>query len=145
MRPWESVANRPLPCMSYRSFKLFKISASDFGTLGTRFRAYEFLPMATKGVVHGVHKVVIRSIRWVKVLVVLPHLCLTATKGELRLMKVASMWPTLLVLSSYCYWQLKNHVNSGRQPVVWKTWRKWGDLRAVTPSRKTSNHGMYRL
>ena len=33
IQPCESVANRPLPCESHGSFKLFKISASDFGTV----------------------------------------------------------------------------------------------------------------
>ena len=55
----------PLPCESYRIFRLLKISASDFGTVGMRgqFRAYmnEFLATVTEGVVHGVHKVVIWS------------------------------------------------------------------------------------
>ena len=48
-----------------KSFEIFKISASEFGTMSMRrqFRActYEFLTTATKGVVHGVHKVVIQS------------------------------------------------------------------------------------
>ena len=65
MQPFKSVVNRPLLCMSYGSFKLFKISTSDFGTVGMvrQFRAcaYEFLTTVTKGVVHGVNKVVIRS------------------------------------------------------------------------------------
>ena len=39
--------NRPLPCESYASFKLKFV--------------YEFLTTGTEGVVHGVHKVVIRS------------------------------------------------------------------------------------
>ena len=63
--PWESLANRPLPCESNGSFRFFKISTSDFGTLGMRrqFHAwtYEFLSTVTEDVVHGVHKVVIRS------------------------------------------------------------------------------------
>ena len=57
--------NRPIPCESYRSFKLFKISASDFDTVSMCRRlsacAYEFLTKVAKGVVHGVHKVVIPS------------------------------------------------------------------------------------
>ena len=65
MRPCESVANHPLPCMFYVSFKQFKISTSDFGTMSMcrRFRActYELLTVVTEGVVHGVHKVVIQS------------------------------------------------------------------------------------
>ena len=44
---------------------MFKISASEFDIMGMRrrFRAcsYEFVTMATKGVVHSVHTVVIRS------------------------------------------------------------------------------------
>ena len=65
VRPFASVMNRLLPCKSYGSFKLFKISASDFNTVGMRRRfyacTYKFLTMVTEGVVHGVHKVVIRS------------------------------------------------------------------------------------
>ena len=65
VRPCESEAKCPLPCESYGSFKLFKISASDFDTVSLcrRFRAcaYEFLTTVTEGVVYGVHKVVIRS------------------------------------------------------------------------------------
>ena len=61
----ESVANRPLPCASYTSFENIQISTSDFGTVSMRRRfcawSYEFLTTVTEGVVHGVHKVVIRS------------------------------------------------------------------------------------
>ena len=61
VRPCESLANRPLP---WESYGLLKISASDFDTVSMcrRFRAYayEFLTMVSEGVVHGVHKVVIR-------------------------------------------------------------------------------------
>ena len=43
----QAVANRPLPCVPYLSFKMFKISAYGFGTVSMRrgFRAsgYEFL------------------------------------------------------------------------------------------------------
>ena len=45
----ESVANCPNPCVSLGSFKMYEISASDFGT------------MVTKGVVHGAYRVVIQS------------------------------------------------------------------------------------
>ena len=40
---------------------MFKISASEFGTVGMhrRFCTYKFLTMVKEGVVHGVHKVVI--------------------------------------------------------------------------------------
>ena len=48
-----------------RSFKMFKISASKFCTMGMhrqiRACADEFLAMATEGEVHGVYKVVTRS------------------------------------------------------------------------------------
>ena len=58
-------ANCPLPWVSLRSIELFEIFISDFGNvcMGRRFLActYEFLTMVTKGVVHSVHKVVIRS------------------------------------------------------------------------------------
>ena len=51
--------------MSYGSFKKFKISASEFGTMGMHRQfhtcACEFLTIVTKGVVRGVYKVVIRS------------------------------------------------------------------------------------
>ena len=65
MRPCESEANGPLPCMYCRSFRLFKISSSDFSTVDMCRQfctwAYEFLTTITTGVIHGVHKVVIRS------------------------------------------------------------------------------------
>ena len=58
----KSVANCPLPCTSYGSFKLFKISTSDFRTVGMhrqkRACTDEFLAMVTEGVVHSVYKVV---------------------------------------------------------------------------------------
>ena len=57
--------NCPLPCESYGSFKLFKISASDFGTVSMHRSfcacAYHFLTTVTEGVVHSVHRVVIQS------------------------------------------------------------------------------------
>ena len=60
MQPCDTVAKRPLPCTSYGSFKMFKISASEFRTVGMcrRMRACrdEFLAMVTEGVVHGVYK-----------------------------------------------------------------------------------------
>ena len=59
------MANRPLPCVSYGSFKMFKISASDFETVGMcrrkRACSHNFLTTVTEGVVHGVSKVVARS------------------------------------------------------------------------------------
>ena len=65
MQPFESVANRPLPCMSYLSCKIFELCVSDFGTVSMHRRlcvcAYEFLTMVTEGVVHAVQKVVILS------------------------------------------------------------------------------------
>ena len=70
---------------------------------------YEFFTFLTKGVVHGVHRAVIRpslvkygDIRRVKVLVVSPRVIPMATEGELRLMEVAFQWPTFVVLSSNC-------------------------------------------
>ena len=63
-QPYESVVNCPLPCEPYGSFKLFTIAASDFDTVGMCRRfcacAYDFNTTLTKGVVHGVYKVVIR-------------------------------------------------------------------------------------
>ena len=45
----------PSPWVSYGGFKIFKISASDFSTVGMRRRfltcAYKFPTMVTKGVV----------------------------------------------------------------------------------------------
>ena len=65
MQPCESVANRPLHCESYETFKLFKISASDIDTVSMHRSfctwAYQFLTVVTEGVVHGIHKVVIWS------------------------------------------------------------------------------------
>ena len=47
------------------SLKMFKISASEVGTMAmwkwVCAFAYKFLTMVTEGVVHGVHKVVIQS------------------------------------------------------------------------------------
>ena len=61
----KSVTNRPLPCKSCGSFKLFKISTFDFSTVSIHRRfcvcAYKFLTTVTEGVVHGVYKVVIWS------------------------------------------------------------------------------------
>ena len=66
MQPCESVVNHPLPCAFYASFQKFQISASDFGTvtMHRQFRTYvyEFPITVTEGLVHNVHKVVIRSI-----------------------------------------------------------------------------------
>ena len=60
----ESVANHPLPWASYGNFKMFKISTSEFGTMRMCRQfcacAYTFLSTVTKGVVHGIHKVVIQ-------------------------------------------------------------------------------------
>ena len=60
----DTVAQHPLPCKSQGHFQMFKISVSEFGTPGRhrRFRicACEFVTTVSKGVVHGVHKVVIR-------------------------------------------------------------------------------------
>ena len=59
-----SVANHLSPFEFYLSSKIFELSASDFGTTSMRRRfcacTYEFLSTVTEGVVHGVHKVVIR-------------------------------------------------------------------------------------
>ena len=43
--------------------KFLEVSASDFGSMRRRFFTYanEFLTMVTEGVVHGVHRVLIRS------------------------------------------------------------------------------------
>ena len=66
MQTCKSMANCPLPCMSYRNFKMFKISASEFGSLHMRRRMRactdEFLATVNEGVVHGVYKVVTRSV-----------------------------------------------------------------------------------
>ena len=59
------MANRQIPCESYRSIKIFEFSASDFGSVCMRRRfcacAYDFLSRVTEGVVNGVNKIVIRS------------------------------------------------------------------------------------
>ena len=53
MQPCESVANRPSPCKSCVSFKLFKIYVSEFDTMSMcrQFRTcvYEFLTTVTEG------------------------------------------------------------------------------------------------
>ena len=56
MRPEESEAIPPLPCACYQSFKIFERMRIRFCVC-----AYEYFSMVTEGVVHGVHKVVIRS------------------------------------------------------------------------------------
>ena len=65
MHPCDRMAKCPLPCVSYRSFKKFQISTSEFGTVSKRRQMQastdEFLAMVTKGVVHSVHKVVTQS------------------------------------------------------------------------------------
>ena len=55
MPPCDTVAKRPLPCVSYESCKMFKISTSEFGTVGMcrQIQAHtdEFLGTETEGVV----------------------------------------------------------------------------------------------
>ena len=55
----DTVAKHPLPCASYRRFKMFKISASEFGTVSRHRQMWactdEFLAMVTEGVVHSVY------------------------------------------------------------------------------------------
>ena len=59
MQPCGTVAKCPLPCMSCRSFKMFKIATSEIGTLSMsrpiQACTDEFLAMVTEGVVHGVY------------------------------------------------------------------------------------------
>ena len=63
MRSCDTVAKCSLPCAFYGSYKMFKILASEFGTVSMCRRmqacADEFLATVTVGVVHGVYKVVI--------------------------------------------------------------------------------------
>ena len=58
----DTVAKCPLPCTLYGSCKMFKIFASDFGTVGMSRRpracAHEFLTIVTEGVVQGVYNTV---------------------------------------------------------------------------------------
>ena len=65
MGPCDTVAKHTLPCVFKESIKMFKISASEFDTLGMcrRMRACtdEFLATVTEGVVQSVYKVVTRS------------------------------------------------------------------------------------
>ena len=62
MRTCDTVVNHKLPCVSYGNFKMFKISASEFGTLSMRRQvracAAELLATGNEGVVQGVYKVV---------------------------------------------------------------------------------------
>ena len=66
MRQYGTVAKRQFPCVSYRRFKILKISAFDCGTVSMRRQklasADKFLAMVTEGVVHGVYKVLTRSV-----------------------------------------------------------------------------------
>ena len=55
------MAKRPLPCESYQSFRLFQISASDFGMRRFCVCTYKFLTVVTEVVVHGAHKAVVWS------------------------------------------------------------------------------------
>ena len=65
MQIFDTMAKGSLPCVSYTSFKMFKISASEFCTMNIRRHMQacvdEFLAMVTEGVVHAVYKVVTRS------------------------------------------------------------------------------------
>ena len=45
MQPCDIVAKCPLPCMFYKSFKMFKISACEFGTGGACTNEYEHAEM----------------------------------------------------------------------------------------------------
>ena len=62
MRPCDAVAKRQLPC---GSFKMFKISASEFRTMGMcrQMQACtdEFLATVPEDVIHSVYKVVTQS------------------------------------------------------------------------------------
>ena len=86
--------NCPLPCTSYGSFKLFRISVSDFGTevMCGQFCAcaYELFTMETKGVVHSVHKVVIRPSFDVIRLHKVSYGVGRFVTGDLRLMEIVS-------------------------------------------------------
>ena len=64
MPPCDTVAKHQLPCMFYGSFKMFKVSTSELGTMAMNRRmracADQFLPKVTESVVHSVYKVVTR-------------------------------------------------------------------------------------
>ena len=64
MRPCDTVAKLPLPCAFYKSFKMCKMSVSEFGSVGMRRRmdacTSEFLAVVTESVVHGEYNVVTR-------------------------------------------------------------------------------------
>ena len=133
MRPFGSVANRPLPCESYGSFRLFKISSSDFCTVGMRRRfcacVYEFLTTVNEGVVHGLHKVVIRSsfgvIRRRKVSSGIGRFIRRHPKVSWGCFSVTNVWGTVILLLLTVN---KPCPISGRPPVVWTNRTKWGDL-----------------
>ena len=61
----DKLEKHPLPCVSYGSFKMIKISTSEFCTVGMRRRVRtctdDFLAMVTEDVVHCVYKVMTRS------------------------------------------------------------------------------------
>ena len=115
----DSVSHYCNPRTSPGSFEKFKNSWFDFRNVSMHrwfhAGACEFLTTVNEGVA-SVYKVVTCSSfnvtrqHWKDVLVILPRICPTATEGESRLMEVASQWPTFVVLSSYCCWQLKNCV-----------------------------------
>ena len=59
MQPCDTLVKHLLPWVFNGSFKIFKISTSEFGTVGVhrqmQVRRDEFLATVTEGVVHGVY------------------------------------------------------------------------------------------
>ena len=62
MRPCDTVANIHYLAVSYGSFRMFKISTSEFGTVSMSRQMQEctdeFPAMVTEEVAHSVHKAV---------------------------------------------------------------------------------------
>ena len=109
MRTSDTVARWPIPWAFYGNFKLLKISNSEVFTV--TFCRYNFFHTVTEGNVCSLH------IRLWLGRVSVAHVHPTATESELRLMKVASRWSALVLLSSYCYSQLQIVFHLG--PCIW--------------------------
>ena len=60
MRSCDTMAVCPVPCMFYRSFKMFKISTFDYLTM-SGIDDFFFFATVTEGVVHIVYKLVTGS------------------------------------------------------------------------------------
>ena len=90
MRTCDTVVKRPLSSTSCGNFRMFKISHSEFGTMGMHrwMGAYtdEFLTIVTEAVVHSVYKVV----TWQSSSVTWPHK-VSGSKWTVQLMPLIGL------------------------------------------------------